>query len=100
MKEDLKTLAARAENWKLEKADVKRWGESNEANYAAYVDFMLKWGIIKEKVAASDLITNDLIDDINKFDAVQSIADAKAYKARWSGRTPLYCAIPAKAGCQ
>ncbi|HEX9462484.1 MAG TPA: ABC transporter substrate-binding protein [Alphaproteobacteria bacterium] len=82
MKEDLKTLAARAENWKLEKADVKRWGESNEANYAAYVDFMLKWGIIKEKVAASDLITNDLIDDINKFDAVQTIADAKAYKAR------------------
>jgi NitT/TauT family transport system substrate-binding protein len=80
LKEDLKTLAARAENWKLEKGGVKRWGENNEANYAAYVDFMLKWGIIKEKVPASGLITNDLIDDINKFDAAKTMAEAKAYK--------------------
>src|SRR3981189_3633581 len=39
--DDVKTLLARADNWKLEKAGVKRWGESNEANYAAYNDFML-----------------------------------------------------------
>jgi NitT/TauT family transport system substrate-binding protein len=79
LKEDLRTLAARAENWKLEKAGVKRWGESSESNYAAYVDFMLKWGIIKQKVAVKDLITNDLIADINDFDATNQAAEAKAY---------------------
>jgi ABC-type nitrate/sulfonate/bicarbonate transport system substrate-binding protein len=78
--DDVKTLLARADNWKLEKAGVKRWGESNEANYAAYNDFMLKWGIIKQPVDAKDLITNDLIDDINNFDPASVAAAAKAYK--------------------
>ena len=69
-------------DWKLEKAGVKKWGESSEANYAAYTDFMLKWGIIKEKIDWRDLITNELIDDINKFDATKITAEAKAYKAK------------------
>ena len=80
MRDDLKTLEARAQNWRLENAGVKRWGENSMANYAAYIDFMLKWGIIKEKVEAKDIVTNDLIDDINKFDAGKVTAQAKAYK--------------------
>jgi NitT/TauT family transport system substrate-binding protein len=80
LQEDLKTLAARAENWKLEKAGVKRWGESSEANYSDYVDFMLKWGIIKQKVAVHDIITNDLIDEINNFDPTKIAAEARAYR--------------------
>jgi NitT/TauT family transport system substrate-binding protein len=79
LQEDLKTLAARAENWKLEKAGVKRWGESSETNYAAYVDFMLQWGIIKQKVDVKDLVTNDLIGEINNFDPAKQAAEAKAY---------------------
>jgi NitT/TauT family transport system substrate-binding protein len=78
--DDVKTLLARADNWKLEKAGVKRWGESNEANYAAYNDFMLKWGIIKQPVDAKDMITNDLIAEINDFDPAAVAAMAKAYK--------------------
>jgi NitT/TauT family transport system substrate-binding protein len=80
--EDVKTLLARAENWKLERAGVTRWGESNEANYAAYNDFMLKWGIIKQPVDAKDMVTNDLIADINDFDPAAVAAAAKAYKSR------------------
>ena len=46
----------------------------------AYADFMLKWGIVKEKADAKDLVTNDLIDDINKFDASAITSEAKAWK--------------------
>lgn len=80
IRDDTKVLQARITNWKLEKAGVKRWGESSEANFAAYVDFLLKWGVIKEKVDAKDLITNELIDEINKFDAGKVAAEAKTYK--------------------
>src|SRR5438477_1431907 len=52
VRDDTKVLQARITNWKLEKAGVKRWGENSEANYAAYAVFLLKWGVIKEKVDA------------------------------------------------
>src|SRR5207249_3485774 len=80
LRDDVKVLNARIVNWKLDKAGVKRWGENSEANYAAYADFMLKYGIIKDKISAKDLITNDLIDAINRFDASKVAAEAKAYK--------------------
>lgn len=80
LREDLRTLAARAENWKLEKGGVTRWGESSAANYSAYIDFLLKWGIIKQKVPVQDLVTNDLIEEINNFDPAQVAAEARAYR--------------------
>jgi NitT/TauT family transport system substrate-binding protein len=80
LKDDVKTLDARAENWRLEKAGVKRWGENSPANYQAYLDFLLKQGVIKQAVKADDVMTNDLIADINKFDPAAIAAEAKAYK--------------------
>ena len=82
LRDDVKVLQARIVNWKLDKAGVKRWGENSEANYAAYVDFMLKWAVIKERVDVHDLITNELIGDVNKFDAAKVAAEAKGYKAK------------------
>ncbi len=82
LRDDVKVLDARIQNWKLEKGGVSKWGESSEQNYAAYVEFLHKWGILKGKVAVRDLITNDLIAEINDFDAAQVIGEAKAYKAR------------------
>ena len=82
IRDDVKVLLARVANWKLDKSGVKKWGENSEANYAAYTDFMLKWGVIKEKVDWRDLITNELIDDINKFDAAKIAAEAKGYKLK------------------
>jgi NitT/TauT family transport system substrate-binding protein len=82
LKDDIKVLQARAANWKLEKAGVTKWGENSEKNYADYVDFLQKWDVIKEKVPAGDLITNDLIADINKFDANEIARLAKDYKAK------------------
>jgi NitT/TauT family transport system substrate-binding protein len=80
LRDDAKVLQARAQNWKLEKAGVKRWGENSEANYQAYADFMLRTGIIKQPVTAQDLVTNDLIDEINRFDPEKIAAEARAYK--------------------
>jgi NitT/TauT family transport system substrate-binding protein len=80
LRDDVKVLQARIVNWKLEKAGVRRWGESAEANYAALVDFLFTWGVLKEKVDARDLLTNDLIDEINRFDAAQVAAEARAWK--------------------
>ncbi|MGE5230830.1 MAG: ABC transporter substrate-binding protein, partial [Deltaproteobacteria bacterium] len=82
IRDDARVLQARIRNWKLEKAGVRKWGESAEANYAAYAQFMLKWGIIKQPIEATDLITNELIDEINRFDASQIAAEAKAYRPR------------------
>ena len=80
VRDDTKVLLARADKWTLEKWGIRRWGENSVANYSAYVDFMLKWGIIKQKVEAADLVTNELIDEINQFDANAIAAQAKAYK--------------------
>ena len=80
LRDDMKTLEARARNWRLEAGGVTKWGENSEANYAAYVDFLVKNGVLKEKTAVSDLVTNALIDDINKFNANEIVTLAKNYK--------------------
>jgi NitT/TauT family transport system substrate-binding protein len=77
LKDDVKVLEARAHAWRLESGGVAKWGENSEANYAAYIDFLLKWGVLKQKVEARDIITNELIDDINKFDPAEITALAK-----------------------
>lgn len=76
LRDDMNTLSARIRNWKLEAGGAKKWGENVETNYQAYLDWLLKQGVIKEAASAKDLITNDLIDEINAFDiaAIQKLA--------------------------
>ena len=38
----------------------------------------MKWGVIK--LAVQDLVTNDLVDEINRFNLNQIVDDAKAYR--------------------
>jgi NitT/TauT family transport system substrate-binding protein len=73
---------ARAENWRLEKAGATRWGESVQANYDSYLEFLLKWNVIKSPVTAAQVTTNALLDEINTFDPAKVAADAKAYRYR------------------
>jgi NitT/TauT family transport system substrate-binding protein len=80
LKDDIKTIEARIVNWKLEKAGVTHWGENSMANYDAYLDFLLKWEVIKQKPDVKDVVTNDLLVDIDKFDADAVAAQAKGYK--------------------
>jgi NitT/TauT family transport system substrate-binding protein len=80
MRDDLSTLKARAANWPPEAGGVKKWGENSIENYNKYVDFLIANGVLKEKIDAKELVTNDLIDDINRFDTAEVVKAAKAYK--------------------
>jgi NitT/TauT family transport system substrate-binding protein len=80
MRDDVKTLEARARSWRLESVGAKRWGDNLVENYDAYIDFLVKNNVLKQKVPATDLVTNDLIDDINKFDAKAIETMAKGWK--------------------
>jgi len=51
--DDLKALQARAPKWTLQAGGVSQWGYNSEENYAAYADFLFKWGVPKEKVNAA-----------------------------------------------
>ena len=82
LRDDLSTLKARAANWPPEAGGVKKWGENSIENYNKYVDFLVANGVLKEKIDAKELVTNDLIDDINKFDTAEVTKAAKAYQAK------------------
>jgi NitT/TauT family transport system substrate-binding protein len=82
LRDDIKTLEARAKNWRLEAGGVAKWGENSRQNYQDYLDFLLKWGVLKQKVAVDDVITNELIDDINRFDQNEIIQLARSYKTQ------------------
>ena len=82
LRDDLITLEARARNWRYEQVDGKRWGDNVEANYQAYLDWLLEQGIIKTKTDAKDIVTNELLDDAINFDEKALIEEAKAYKPK------------------
>jgi NitT/TauT family transport system substrate-binding protein len=73
-------LTANIRSMHLKPGGVTKWGESNLANYDAYYAFLLKWGVLKQPVAAKDLVTNDMVDAFNTFDAAAVEAQAKAWK--------------------
>jgi NitT/TauT family transport system substrate-binding protein len=82
LSDEIKVLQARAVNWRLEKAHARKWGEAVEANYEGYMQYLQKWGMFKQPVAAKDLISNAWIGEINNFDPAQVAAEAKAYVYR------------------
>ncbi len=82
LRDDLLTLQARLEHVKLAKSGATQWGQSVEASYTAYLDFLQKWGLTKERATAADVTTNALIPEINAFDAAAPAAAAKAWKVR------------------
>ena len=67
-------------NFRLEAGGVTKWGESSMKNYDEYIDFLVKTGIVKQKVPATDLVTNEFIAEVNNFDPAEIAAKAKAYK--------------------
>ena len=78
--DDMRTLNARARNWRLEAGGVKLWGENSHKNYQDYLDFLLTNGVLKEKSTAADLLDDALIADINRFNAADILTAARAAK--------------------
>ena len=79
---DLLSLEARIKNWRFEPVDGKRWGDNVEKNYQAYLDWLQAQGVIKTRTDVKDVITNELLDEVNKFNADAIRSEAKAYKAK------------------
>lgn len=73
----LRPLKARLHAWDLASGGATKYGENIVANYDAYLAFLAKYGVLKQAVAGSDVVTNELIDDANKFDveAVRKMAE-------------------------
>jgi NitT/TauT family transport system substrate-binding protein len=82
LRDDIATLNARAKSWAYEKVGAKRWGDNVTDNYTTYIDWLLKNGVIKQKIPVSELLANDLLDEINAFDTAAVTAEAKAFKAK------------------
>jgi NitT/TauT family transport system substrate-binding protein len=81
VRDDVKVLRARMAHWDLKSGGVTRWGESNIANFNSYIDFLVKWKLVPEKIAATELVTNDLVPEINaSFDQAKIEDQAKAWK--------------------
>ena len=69
LKDGIATLLARAPAWQLDRVGAKLWGEHIDKHYQAYLDWLHANTFINERVVAKDLITSDLLKDINAFDA-------------------------------
>ena len=63
---DTAILKERARIWELE--DGQRWGQGQPAVYQKYMDWLLKWKILKVAVTGPDIVNNNLLDKINSFD--------------------------------
>jgi hypothetical protein len=66
--------------------DADNWASSGGSkaweNYQVYYDWLLQQNVFKQKLDAQEAFTNDLIDDINRFDARKVTTMAEAYKGK------------------
>jgi NitT/TauT family transport system substrate-binding protein len=80
IRDDVKVLRARMAHWDLASGGVTKWGEGNMTNYTGYIDFLTKWKVVPGGVPAADVVTNDLVDEMNAFAQPKIEAAAKAWK--------------------
>ncbi len=58
----------RIESWRLDNPRREQWGSVDVGAFQSYFDWLRKNDLLKGKVDAAQVTTNDLIADINKFD--------------------------------
>ena len=67
-------------HWDLASGGVTKWGQGNLANFTNYIDFLTKWKVVPVAVPVGEVVTNDLVDEMNAFDQATIEAQAKAWK--------------------
>ena len=67
---------------RIDNMAVKRdkWGFMHESEVSTYVDMLKKIGDVDKSLDAKTIYTNELIDDINKFDVEVLRRRARAFK--------------------
>ena len=81
IRDDVRVLQARMAHWDLASGGVTKWGQGTMTNYTNYIDFLVKRKVVPAFVPVSDIITNDLVDEMNAFDQGKIEAEARAWKA-------------------
>lgn len=83
IQDQLHILKARLANFDFKPEDkLRKWGYMFPEEWQAFVDFMLSEHMISTKIPASDLYTNQFIDQMNQFDAGKIRELARTYKLK------------------
>ena len=80
--DEIKVLNSRASSWRIESVGAKRYGEGIEANYELLNAWLLQQKLLKGPVPGKEMFTNELIDEINKFD----VAEVQKQAREWKGK--------------
>jgi NitT/TauT family transport system substrate-binding protein len=75
--EQIKVLKVRLDGMKVAPGEGDRWGEMDPAGVTATVKFATTAGLIDKEFPATDIFTNDLVPEINKFSYDEVRAAAK-----------------------
>jgi NitT/TauT family transport system substrate-binding protein len=78
--EAIHVFNARFDTQRVDNRDDKRWGASAPAQWARLEAIYKQQKLIQGTVDARDVFTNDLIDDVNRFDAQAVIRQARDYR--------------------
>jgi NitT/TauT family transport system substrate-binding protein len=75
-KDELHVVRARYPKYALEKGQVKKWGAASRQEWDAFV----RWLDLEGKVDIGRFLINDLLDEINQFDAEKVRDQARRYR--------------------
>jgi len=78
--ESIHVFNARFETQRVDNREDKRWGASSAAQWNRLKAIYKEQGLIQGNVDASEVFTNALIDEINRFDQAAVIRQAKEYR--------------------
>ncbi|MFZ4758017.1 MAG: ABC transporter substrate-binding protein [Burkholderiaceae bacterium] len=78
-----RSLLSRLTNMRIDTMAVKRdkWGFMHELDVNTYLDMLKKIGDVDKSVDPKSIYTNELIDDINRFDVADIRRRAREFKA-------------------
>jgi NitT/TauT family transport system substrate-binding protein len=65
---DLVSLGDRIKTWQLDNPEKDAWGTIDVEAFQSYFDWLQKWGLLRSHIDAKQVSTDDLIDEINRFD--------------------------------
>jgi NitT/TauT family transport system substrate-binding protein len=80
LREAVHVLQARLSKYKLEGRTDPRFGAFTRDEWIATQGFFFDVGVINKKPDVGEYYTNDLIDDINRFDKTAIVKKAEAYR--------------------
>lgn len=80
MEDGLRPLQARLHAWDPKQSGATKYGEMIVPHYESYLAFLLKFGVLKQPVPVSELITDTFIDEANQFDHDAVVKEALAAK--------------------